>query len=54
LLAAVDPEGVTVAPLWQLVAVLPGTVLVIAGLTALPALASARHPPAEVLESELA
>ena len=54
LLAAVDPEGPTVAPLWQLLAVVPASVVVIAGLTAIPALTSARRPPAEVLESELA
>jgi ABC-type lipoprotein release transport system permease subunit len=54
LLAAVDPDGATVAPLWQLVAVVPVSVLVIAGLTAIPALTSARRPTAEVLESELA
>jgi ABC-type lipoprotein release transport system permease subunit len=54
LLAVVDPEGPTVAPLWQLLAVVPASVVVIAGLTAIPALTSARRPPAEVLESELA
>jgi ABC-type lipoprotein release transport system permease subunit len=54
LLAAVDPEGATIAPLWQLLAVVPVTVLVIAGLTAIPALTSARRPAAEVLESEIA
>jgi ABC-type lipoprotein release transport system permease subunit len=54
LLAAVDPEGATVAPLWQLLGVVPASVLVIAGLTAIPALTSARRPPAEVLQSELA
>ena len=30
LLAAVDPDGTTMPPLWQLLAVVPGTVLVIA------------------------
>jgi ABC-type lipoprotein release transport system permease subunit len=54
LLAAVDPEGATIAPLWQLLAVVPVTVLAIAGLTAIPALTSARRPTSEVLESELA
>jgi ABC-type lipoprotein release transport system permease subunit len=53
LLAVVDPEGATVAPLWQLLAVVALTVLVIAGLSAIPALASARRPAAEILQSEL-
>ena len=54
LLAAVDPDGTTMPPLWQLLAVVPGTVLVVAGLTAIPARISARRPVAEVLRSELA
>jgi putative ABC transport system permease protein len=54
LLAAVDPDGATIAPVWQLIAVVAVTVLAIAGLTAIPALTSGRRPTAEVLESELA
>jgi putative ABC transport system permease protein len=54
LVALVDPDGVTVPPLWQLLAVVPGTVLVIAALTAIPARIGARRPAAEVLRSELA
>ena len=54
LLAAVDPDGTTMPPLWQLVGVVPGTVLVVAGLTAIPARISARRPVAEVLRSEFA
>ena len=54
LLAAVDPDETTMPPLWQLLAVVPGTVLVIAALTAIPARISARRPAAEILQSELA
>jgi putative ABC transport system permease protein len=54
LLAAVDPDETVMPPLWQLLAVVPGTVLVVAGLTAIPARISARRPVAEVLQSELA
>jgi ABC-type lipoprotein release transport system permease subunit len=39
-------------PLWQLLAVVPVTVLVIAGLTAIPARLGARRPVAEILASE--
>jgi hypothetical protein len=41
-------------PLWQLLAVVAGTVIVVAGLTAIPARAGARRPAAEILQSELA
>jgi putative ABC transport system permease protein len=41
-------------PLWQLVAVVLGTVLVVAGLTAIPARISARRPAAEILGRGLA
>jgi ABC-type lipoprotein release transport system permease subunit len=55
LFAAVDPDpGTVVPPLWQLVAVVVGTVLLVAGLTAIPARASGRRPAAEILQSELA
>jgi ABC-type lipoprotein release transport system permease subunit len=55
LFAAVDPDpGTIVPPLWQLLAVVLGTVLVVAGLIAIPASASARRPAAEILQSELA
>lgn len=54
LLAAVDPDGTTMPPLWQLLAVVPATVLVVTGLTAIPARIGARRPIAEVLRSELA
>ena len=53
LLAAVDPDETVLPPLWQLLAVVPGTVLAIAVLTAIPARISARRPAAEVLRSEL-
>ena len=54
LITAVDPDGTTLPPLWQLLAVVPGTVLVVAALTAIPARIGARRPAAEVLRSELA
>ena len=54
LLAAVDPDETTTPPLWQLLAVVPGTILVVAALTAIPARISARRPAAEILQSELA
>jgi putative ABC transport system permease protein len=54
LLAAVDPDSTTMPPLWQLLAVVPGTVLVVACLTAIPARISSRRPVGEVLQSELA
>src|SRR5215208_6141267 len=41
-------------PVWQLLAVVPLTVLVIAALTAIPARISDRHPVTEILQSELA
>ncbi|HET8950097.1 MAG TPA: FtsX-like permease family protein, partial [Solirubrobacteraceae bacterium] len=53
LLAAVDPDETVLPPLWQLLAVVPGTVIAIAILTAIPARISARHPAAEVLRAEL-
>ncbi len=47
-------DGVTGPPLWQLLAVVPVTVLVVAVLTAIPARLGARRPVAEILQSELA
>jgi ABC-type lipoprotein release transport system permease subunit len=54
LITAVDPDGAPFPPLWQLLALVTGTVLVVAGLTAIPARISARRPVAETLRSELA
>ena len=54
LITAVDPDASTLPPLWQLLSVVPGTVLVVATLTAIPARIGARRPAAEVLRSELA
>ena len=54
LIWAVDPDSTTLPPLWQLLAVVPGTVLVIAALTAIPARVGARRPAAEILVSERA
>jgi putative ABC transport system permease protein len=47
-------DGVTGPPRWQLLAVVPVTVLVVAGLTAIPARIGARRPVAEILASERA
>ena len=44
-------DGVS-TPLWQLLAVVPATVLLVAVLTAIPARISARRPVAEILQSE--
>jgi putative ABC transport system permease protein len=53
LIATADPDATTtLAPLWQLLAVVPGTVLVVAALTAIPARINARRPVAEILASE--
>jgi putative ABC transport system permease protein len=55
LIAVADPDSATpVPPLWQLLAVVPGTILVVAALTAIPARLGARRPLAEILRSELA
>jgi putative ABC transport system permease protein len=51
---ALDDDPVTIPALWQLLAVVLGTVLVIAALTAIPARFGARRPVAEILRSELA
>ncbi len=54
LFAAVSDTDAIAPPLWQLLAVVPGTVLVIAILTAIPARLSARRPVSEVLRAERA
>jgi ABC-type antimicrobial peptide transport system permease subunit len=55
LIAVSDPDAATpMPPLWQLLAVVPCTVLVIAALTAIPARIGARRPVAELLQTELA
>ena len=54
LIVLVDPDSTTLPPLWQLLAVVAGTVIAIAALTAVPALLGARRPAAEILRSELA
>jgi ABC-type lipoprotein release transport system permease subunit len=46
-------DGVSGPPLWQLLVVVPVTVLVIAALTAIPARLGSRRPVAEILQSEL-
>jgi ABC-type lipoprotein release transport system permease subunit len=54
LIEAVDTGEPTIAPLWQLLAVVPVTVLVVAALTAVPARLGARRSVAEILQAELA
>jgi putative ABC transport system permease protein len=51
---ALDDDPVTIPQLWQLLAVVLGSVLVISALTAIPARFSARRPVAEILASERA
>jgi ABC-type antimicrobial peptide transport system permease subunit len=53
-LFAVVGDSTRIPSLWQLLAVVPATALVVAGLTAVPARTSARRPVAEMLRSELA
>jgi putative ABC transport system permease protein len=45
-------DGVTGPPLWQLLAVVPVTMLVVAALTTIPARLGARRPAAQVLQAE--
>jgi putative ABC transport system permease protein len=55
LITAADPDPTTtMPPLWQLLAVVPMTVLVVTVLTAVPARIGARRPIAGVLQSERA
>lgn len=53
LVAAVSRDTPAI-PLWWMLATVLGTVLVMAGLSALPARVSARRPVAEILQSEVA
>src|SRR5918995_574261 len=53
LFAAVSSDETATPPLWQLLAVVPVTVLVVAALTTIPARLGARRPPAETLQAEL-
>ena len=55
LIAVADPDSTSpVPPLWQLLAVVPATVIVVALLSAVPARIGARQPAGRVLQSELA
>ncbi|MCW2977084.1 MAG: transporter permease [Actinomycetia bacterium] len=54
LIAAVSPSATTTPPTWWILTTVLGTVLVMAGLTAIPARISARRPIAPILQSELA
>jgi len=54
LVSAVSGDETANPPLWQLLAVVPGTVLVVAALTTIPARLAARRPTAPILQSELA
>jgi ABC-type lipoprotein release transport system permease subunit len=51
---ALDDDPVTIPPTWQLLAVVLGSALVIAALTAVPARFRGRRPAGEILQSELA
>ena len=55
LFKAASGAGVTtIPPAWWLLAVVAGTVLAVAGLTAIPARIGARRPIAEILQAETA
>jgi ABC-type lipoprotein release transport system permease subunit len=54
LFAALSGQETTNPPLWQLLAVVPVTVLVVAALTTIPARLGARRPAAQTLQAELA
>jgi ABC-type lipoprotein release transport system permease subunit len=54
LFASFSDTDTIAPPPWQLLAVVPGTVLVIAALTAIPARLSAHRPAGEILQAELA
>jgi ABC-type lipoprotein release transport system permease subunit len=54
LFAAVSSDETANPPLWQLLAVVPVTMLVVAALTTIPARLGARRPAAETLQAELA
>jgi ABC-type antimicrobial peptide transport system permease subunit len=56
LVLAVSRNGspTNLPPAWQLIAVVPVTLLAVAALTAIPARIGGRRPPAEILQSELA
>jgi ABC-type lipoprotein release transport system permease subunit len=51
---AVVPDEAPIPPLWWLLAVVAGTVLVVAVLTTIPARLGARRPVAPILQAELA
>ncbi|HEU0285912.1 MAG TPA: FtsX-like permease family protein, partial [Nocardioidaceae bacterium] len=52
LIAAVSTDATTYPPLWQLLTVVPGTVLAVAALTTIPARIGARRSVAEILQAE--
>jgi putative ABC transport system permease protein len=55
LFSAANGAGITtIPPTWWLLAVVAGTLLAVAGLSAIPARAGARRPVAEILQSETA
>jgi ABC-type lipoprotein release transport system permease subunit len=54
LFAALSGDETAKPPLWQLLAVVPATVLVVAALTTIPARLGASRPAAETLQAEFA
>ncbi|WP_116952400.1 FtsX-like permease family protein [Jiangella endophytica] len=54
LYTAVDPDEVPLPPVWWLAALVPGVMLAVAALTAVPARLAARRPVAPLLQAELA
>ncbi|WP_053205029.1 FtsX-like permease family protein [Jiangella muralis] len=54
LYTAIDPDEVPMPSTWSLVVLVPGVVIAVAALTAIPALLAARRPVAPSLQAELA
>lgn len=52
LYAAADPDEAPIPSLGGLLAVVPATLLVVAGLITIPARLGARRPAAEILQAE--
>jgi putative ABC transport system permease protein len=54
LVAALSRGATAIPPVWELAAVLPGTLLVVTGLAAIPARLGGRRSLSEILQSETA
>jgi putative ABC transport system permease protein len=54
LFAALSGDETASPPLWQVLAVIPATVVIVAMLTAVPARLAGRRPAVETLQAEFA